>query len=164
MICSLDLLVVSSLLLLGPQLGVWTLTYPEYSTTSNGLMKRVRLIKSRPTTAQMSNSDSQAAADVEVSSLPNSPVPRGNLFESREGGSNITTSAVGTEGPEVPPQGEPEEESRDFNPDLDELVKKVDHHYHQLLRDTTLQGRIQNGLGFMWTADNVQLSTNGCEE
>ena len=87
-------------------------------------LRRVRLIKSRPTTAQMSNSDSQAAADVEESSLPNSPVPRGNFFESGEAGSNITTSAVGTEGPEVPPQGELEKESRDFNPDLDELVKK----------------------------------------
>ena len=29
----------------------------------------------------------------------------------------------------------------DSNPDLDELVQNVDHHYRQLLRDTTLQER-----------------------
>ena len=38
----------------------WTLAFPEYSTTANALMKRVRLIKSRPMTTQTSNSDSQA--------------------------------------------------------------------------------------------------------
>ena len=86
-------------------------------------MKKVRLIKSQPATAQTSNSDLQAAADVEESSLPNSPVPRGN-FETGEGGSNITTSAVGTEGPEVPPQGESEKESMNSSPDRDEIVKK----------------------------------------
>ena len=32
-------------------LEAWTLTCPEYSTTSNALMKRVRLIKSRPAMA-----------------------------------------------------------------------------------------------------------------
>jgi len=42
----------------------WTLVYPEYSTTSNTLMK----------TAQASSSDSQATAEFEESSLPNSPV------------------------------------------------------------------------------------------
>ena len=40
----------------------WTLAFPEYSTTANALMKRVRLIKSRPKTAQASNS--QATAEV----------------------------------------------------------------------------------------------------
>ena len=50
-------------------LEAWTLTYPEYSTTSNALMKRVRLIKSRPAMAQTSNSDSQAAAEVEETDL-----------------------------------------------------------------------------------------------
>jgi len=62
----------------------WTLAIPEYSTTSNALMKRVRLIKSRPMTTQVSNSDSQATAEVEVSSLPNSPAQRG--LAAREGG------------------------------------------------------------------------------
>ena len=38
-------------------------------------------------------------------------------------------------------EGESEEESMDSSPDLDELVQNVDHHYRQLLRDTTLQGR-----------------------
>ena len=125
-------------------LEAWTLTYPEYSTTSNALMKRVRLIKSRPETAQSSNSDSQATAEVEESSLPNSPVPRGSR-EAGEGGPNITTSAVGTDGDPVgvppEPQGESEEESMDSDPDLDEIVRKVDHHYRQLLRDTNLRGR-----------------------
>ena len=33
-------------------LELWTLNFPEYSTTSNALMKRVRLIRSRPVTTQ----------------------------------------------------------------------------------------------------------------
>ena len=40
-------------------LGEWTLAFPEYPTTSNALMKRMRLIKSRPKTTQVSNSDLQ---------------------------------------------------------------------------------------------------------
>ena len=52
-------------------LELWTLNFPEYSTTSNALMKRVRLIKSRPLMAQMSSSGSEATAEVEESSLPN---------------------------------------------------------------------------------------------
>ena len=47
----------------------WAVAFPEYSTTSNALMKRVRLIKSRPKTTQVSNSDLQATAEVEESSL-----------------------------------------------------------------------------------------------
>ena len=122
-------------------LEAWTLTYPEYSTTSNALMKRVRLIKSRPVTTQMPNSDSLATAEVEESSLPNPPVPRGP--EAGGSGPNITTSAVGATRDPVgsSPQGEPEEEPVDSSPDLDELVKQVVHHYRKLLRETNLRGR-----------------------
>ncbi len=103
----------------------WTLAFPEYSTTSNALMKRVRLIKSRPKTTQVSNSDSQATAEVEESSLPNSPAQRGLV--AGEGGPYITTTAVGTEGEPTgaptEPQGESEEASMDSDPDLEELVR-----------------------------------------
>ena len=51
----------------------WTVAFAEYSTTANALMKRVRLIKSRPKMAQASNS--QATAEVEERSLRNSPAP-----------------------------------------------------------------------------------------
>ena len=54
--------------------------------------ERVRLIKSRPKTTQVSNSDPQATAEVEESSLPNSPAQRG--LEAREGDPYITTTAV----------------------------------------------------------------------
>ena len=74
----------------------WTLAFPEYSTTASALMKRVRLIKSRPMTTQMSNSDSQATAEAEESSLPNSPAPKGLV--AGESGPYITTFAVGSEG------------------------------------------------------------------
>ena len=60
-------------------LELWTLNFPEYSTTSNALMKRVRLIKSRPVTAQTSSSGSEATAEIEESSLLNPPVPRGTI-------------------------------------------------------------------------------------
>ena len=40
----------------------------------------------------------------------------------------------------VMPQGELEEESMDSNPDLEELVLKVDQHYRRLLRETNLRG------------------------
>ena len=124
-------------------LGEWTLAFPEYPTTSNALMKRVRLIRSRPKTTQVSNSDSQATAVVEESSLPNSPAQRG--LAAGEGGPYITTTAVGSEGEPTgtptEPQGESEEASMDSDPDLEELVRKVDHHYRQLLRETNLRGR-----------------------
>ena len=104
----------------------WTLAFPEYSTTENALMKRVRLIKSRPLTTQTSSSDSQATAEAEESSLPNSPAPKG--LATGEGGLYITTSAVGSEGEptETPtgPQGESEEVCMDSDPSLEELVKK----------------------------------------
>ena len=58
-----------------------TLTYPECSTTLNALMKWVSLIKSCPATAQTSNSDLHATADVEESSLPNSPVYHRETFK-----------------------------------------------------------------------------------
>ena len=125
-------------------LKLWTLNFPEYSTTSNALMKRVRLIKSRPVKAQTSSSGLEATAEVEDSSLPNPPVPRGTIEPGGES-PNITTSAVGNDGDpsgEKPaPQGEPKEESMDSAPDLDELVRKVEHHYCQLLRETNLRGR-----------------------
>jgi len=100
----------------------WALAFPEYSTTSNALMKRVRLIKSRPKTTQVSNSDLQATAEVEDSSLPNSPAQRG--LAAGEGGPYITTSAVRSEGEPTgtptEPQGESEEASMDSDPDLEE--------------------------------------------
>ena len=65
----------------------------DVSTTSNDLMKRVRLIKSRPMMTQASNSDSQATAEVEFYS---SPAPQ--ELAAGEGGPNITTPAVGSEG------------------------------------------------------------------
>ena len=39
------------------------------------------------------------------------------------------------------PQGEPEEESMDSNPDLEELVLKVGQHYRRLLRENNQRGR-----------------------
>ncbi len=115
----------------------WTLAFPEYSTTANALMKRVRLIKSRPMMTQMSNSDSQATAEAEESSFPNSPAPKG--LAAGEGSPYITTSAVGSEGEPTGtptgPQGESEEVCMDFDPGLEELVEKVNQHCHQLLRD-----------------------------
>ena len=119
----------------------WTLAFPEYSTTANVLMKRVKLIKSHPKTAQASNS--QATAEGEGSSLPNSPATRGLVAE--ESGPNITTSAVGSEGEltgtSKDPQGESEEVSMDSDLGLEELVRKVNQHYRRLLRDTNLRGR-----------------------
>ena len=44
-------------------------------------------------------------------------------------------------GKEAVPQGEPEDESMDSYPFLDELVRKVKHHYRQLSRETKLGGR-----------------------
>ena len=94
----------------------WTLAYPEYSTTSNAVMK----------TAQASNSDSQATAEVEESSLPNCPVPQGLAAE--EGGPNITTPAVGSERGinrdynRIP-------DSMDSDPGLEDLVRKISQHY-----------------------------------
>ena len=103
------------------RLELWTLNFPEYSTTSNALMKRVRLIKSRLVMVQTSSSGSEATAEVEESSLPNPPVPRGTIETGGES-PNITTSAVGSAGdpPREEPasQGEPEEESMDSDPDL----------------------------------------------
>ena len=122
-------------------LGLWTLNYPEYPTTSNALMKRLRLIKSRPETAQPPTSGSQASPECEESSLPNSPAPRGTGVE----GPAITPPREGIAGDPtgipVTPQGEPEEESMDSDPDLEELVQKVDQHYRRLLRETNLKGR-----------------------
>ena len=121
----------------------WTLAFPEYSTTANALMKRVRLIKSRPMTTQTSNSDLQATAEAEESSLPNSPAPQG--LAAGEGGPDITTSAVGSEGEPTGtptgPQGESEEVCMDSDPGLEEIVEKVAQHYRRLLRDTNLRGR-----------------------
>ena len=85
-------------------LELWTLSFPEYSTTSDALMKRVRLNKSRPVTMQTSSSGLDATAEVEKSSLLNSPVPRGAI-ETEGGSPNITTSAVGTAGDQ--PEEEP---------------------------------------------------------
>ena len=134
----------------------WTLAFPEYSTTANALMKRVRLIKSRPKTAQASNS--QATVEVEESSLPNSPAPRELAAE--EGGPNLTTSAVGSKGEPTGtptyPQGESEEVSMDSDPGLEELVRKVDQHYRQLLRDTNLRGRSTKWPGVCVTACSDQ--------
>ena len=45
-------------------LVLWTLNFPEYSTTSNALMKSVRLINFRPMTAQTSSSGLEATAEV----------------------------------------------------------------------------------------------------
>ena len=121
----------------------WTLAFPEYSTTANALMKRVRLIKSRPMTTQTSNSDSQATAEADERSLPNSPAPQG--LTAGEGGPYITGSAVGSEGEPTgtptDPQGESEEVCMDFDPALEELVEKVDQHYRRLLSDINLRGR-----------------------
>ena len=121
----------------------WTLAFPEYSTTANALMKRVRLIKSCPMMTQTSNSDSQATAEAEDSSLPNFPAPKG--LAAGEGGPYITTSAVGSEGEPTGtptgPQGESEKVCMDSDPGLEELVEEVDQHYCQLLRDTNLRGR-----------------------
>ena len=98
----------------------WTLAFPEYSTTANALMKRVRLIKSRPMTTQTSNSDSQATAEADESSLPNSPAPQG--LAAGEGGPYITGSAVGSEGEPTgtptDPQGESEEVCMASDPGL----------------------------------------------
>ena len=62
-----------------------------------------------------------------------------------EGGPNITTSAVGSDGEPTGtptyPQGESEEVSMDSDPGLEEVVRKVDQHYRQPLRDTNLRGR-----------------------
>ena len=106
-------------------------------------MKRVRLIKSRPKTTQVSNSDLQATAEVEESYLPNSPAQRG--LAAGEGGPYITTTAVGSEGDltgsPTEPQAESEEASMNSDPDLEELVRKVNHHYRKLLRDTNSRGR-----------------------
>ena len=121
----------------------WTLAFPAYSTTANALMKKVRLITSRPMTTQTSNSDSQATAEAEESSLPNSPAPQG--LTAGEGGPHIIASAVGSEGEPTgtptDPQGESEEVCMDSDPGLGELVEKVDQHYRRLLRDTNLTGR-----------------------
>ena len=93
----------------GRLLELWTLNFPEYSITSNALMKRVRLIKSRPVTAQTSSSGSEATAEVEESSLPNPSVPRGTIEIGGES-PNITTSAVGKAGD--PPGEEPVSQRR----------------------------------------------------
>ena len=112
----------------------WTLAFPDYSTTANALMKRVKLIKSHPKTAQASNS--QATAEVEGSCLPNSPATRGLAAE--ESGPNITTSAVGSEGEltgtPTDPQGESEEVSMDSDLGLEELVRKVNQHHQAIER------------------------------
>ncbi len=79
---------------------------------------------------QVFNSDSQATAEVEESSLPNSPAPKG--LEAGEGGPYITISAMGSEGEPTGtptgPQGKSEEVSMDSDPDLEELVRNVDQH------------------------------------
>ena len=58
-----------------------------------------------------------------------------------EGGPNIATPAVGSEGKSIvtptEPLGVSEEDSMDSNPSLEERVRNVDQHYHQLLRETT---------------------------
>ena len=106
-------------------------------------MKRVRLIKSHPMMTQTSNSDSQATAEAEENSLPNSPAPQG--LAAGEVGPYTTTSAVGSEGEPIGtptgPQGESEEVCMDSDTGLEEMVEKVDQHYRRLLRDTNLRGR-----------------------
>ena len=73
-------------------LGLWTLNYLEYPTTSNALMKRVRLIKSQPEIAQPPISGSQASSECEENSVPSSPAPRG--IETRANDKKVKDSMI----------------------------------------------------------------------
>jgi hypothetical protein len=138
-----------------PSLGVakrllqnWRSHYPEYPTTANALMKRVRTLKKQET-AQVPMAGSVAATEGEESSLPTISVP-GDM---ERDGPNITSSDVSdtgmpredpgpAEGRPVDTQGEPEEDVLDSDPELRELVEKVDRIYRQLLRQGgNLRGR-----------------------
>ena len=123
-------------------LELWTLNFPEYSTTSNALMKRVRLIKSRPVTMQTSSSGSEATAEVEESSLPNPPVSRRTI---ETGGGEIPTSQLQRWGRVGTHQGRNQcpRVSQRRNPWIPTPIwmRKVEHHYHQLLTETNLRGK-----------------------
>ena len=126
----------------------WRSHYPEYPTTANALMKRVRTLKKHET-VQVPMAGSIAVTEGEESSLPTISVP-GDM---ENGGPNITSSDVsdtgmprGDPGPAedrpVDTQGEPEEDVLDSDPELRELVEKVDQIYCQLLRQGgNLRGR-----------------------
>ena len=126
----------------------WRSHYPEYPTTANALMKRVRTLKKHET-VQVPMAGSVAATEGEESSLPTISVP-GDM---ERDGPNITSSDVSdtgmpredpgpAEGRPVDIQGEPEEGVLDSDPELRELVEKVDRIYRQLLRQGgNLRGR-----------------------
>ena len=83
-----------------PSLGVakrllqnWRSHYPEYPTTANALMKRVRTLKKHET-AQVPMAGSVAATEREESSLPTISVP-GDM---EKDGPNITSSDISDTG------------------------------------------------------------------
>ena len=124
-------------------LELWTLNFLEYSTTSNARMKRVRLIKSRPVTTQTSSSGSEATAEVEESRTPQYQGEPSRL------GGKVPTSQLQRWGMLGTCQGRNQRPrvSQSRNPWtptpiwMSKLVRKVEHHYRQLLRETNLRGR-----------------------